>query len=58
MDYGYEQCVGCDASTFGTYRTDANWHLCWSCYEMWLENQEDLKKEKINEWVRDYPKVR
>ena len=44
MDYKYygdEQCVGCDASTKGTYRQDANWHLCGDCYEDYLENQKE-----------------
>ena len=51
MDYGDHQCVGCDAHTFGIYRTDANWHLCWSCYEMWKDENNDtyqMEVEKTN----------
>ena len=49
MDYGDHQCVGCDAHTFGIYRANPNWHLCWSCYEMWQDNQEELQEETIDE---------
>ena len=39
MDYGDEQCVGCDASTKGTYRQEPNWHLCNECFKSWLEEK-------------------
>ena len=64
MDYGDHQCVGCDAHTFGIYRANPNWHLCWSCYEMWQDNQEEFeadyrspgwdryKKNKILRWKK------
>ena len=41
MDYGDQQCVGCDPSTKATYRTDANWYLCDECYEDWLDMQKE-----------------
>jgi hypothetical protein len=39
MNYGDEQCVGCDASTKGTYRQEPNWHLCNECFKSWLEEK-------------------
>ena len=39
MDYRDKQCVGCDASTKGTYRQEPNWHLCNECFKSWLEEK-------------------
>ena len=44
-------CVGCDGSTGGTYRPDANWHLCDSCYSDWQETDAEAEadeKRKLN----------
>ena len=41
VNHGDEQCVGCDASTKGTYRPDANWHLCDGCYEDRLADERE-----------------
>lgn len=38
-------CVGCDESTGGTYRPDANWPLCDSCYSDWQESQAEAEAE-------------
>jgi hypothetical protein len=39
-------CVGCDEATGGTYRPDANWSLCDSCYSDWQETDADADADE------------
>ena len=41
-----DSCVGCDESTYGEYRPDANWHLCDTCYKDWLENEREADNDR------------
>jgi len=43
-------CVGCDESTGGTYRPDANWSLCSSCYSGWQESQAEAEADEERLW--------
>lgn len=38
-------CVGCDESTGGTYRPEANWSLCDSCYYDWKESEAEAQRQ-------------
>mgnify|MGYP003637521252 CR=1 FL=1 len=51
MDYGKEQCVGCDPSTYGEYRPGMNWHLCDECYNnsLALDKENELFEKKQEE---------
>ena len=39
-------CVGCDKATCGTYRPDANWSLCDSCYSDWQETDAEADEKR------------
>ena len=47
-------CVGCDEATGGTYRPDANWSLCDSCYSDWQESEADAIAERQCDEYYDY----